>query len=441
MRHASLCASQRPVFQEDSMFQEDSTLLGLLSQAGAVSHFGCAVFPYCLIVWVSIAWTRSAAKHVRDARCMAGRLITNRAIIQVSGWIRPPVASAHAIPPSAASSLRPVAAPVCFLQCSYGGCFRAVRSGHLFVSRPTTGRRAKLFPDARCMAGRLITLITNRAIIQVSGWFRPRSAHDRFIGVQNNKRLALVFSHHAHQSSSKQANHSAACIRCQDLVHGARMAVSNTLRPVQAAPKRQAVLQSFRCPSWMWAPPGVAEPLPKVGMSRPSSWPSAAFMLGVHGAARVAWRVVRDVPVGLQAAVEANYAEINPVEETLRLAQAPFVVMIRKLLPLLPSQALQGRQVRLDLVLVGQSHGGVIAHSLAQSLESAGFVVRGIVAADTLGLPRQVEMSSPRFDPQALARHRSPYHWHLSSPKLNMMAPEVPRRSRAVASTPASVYI
>ena len=41
---------------------------------------------------------------------------------------------------------------------------------------------------------------------------------------------------------------------------------------------------------------------------------------------------------------------------------------------------------------------------LAQSLESAGFVVRGIVAADTLGLPRQVEMSSPRFDPQALAR-------------------------------------
>ena len=67
----------------------------------------------------------------------------------------------------------------------------------------------------------------------------------------------------------------------------------------------------------------------------------------------------------------------------------PFVVMIRHFLPLLPSQALQGRQVLLGLVLVGHSHGGVIAHTMAQSLESAGFLVRGIVAADTVGLPRK----------------------------------------------------
>ena len=52
----------------------------------------------------------------------------------------------------------------------------------------------------------------------------------------------------------------------------------------------------------------------------------------------------------------------------IRSAQVFFVVMIRKLLPLLPSQALQGRQVLLDLVLVGHSHG-------AQSLESAGFLL------------------------------------------------------------------
>ena len=556
MFHASMCASHRPVLQEDSR------LLALLSQAGAVSHFGCSVLPYGFIVWVSIASARSATKHVRDARCMAGRLITNRAIIQASGWIRPPVTSAHAIPPSAASSLRRVAAPVHLASpCASNGlsckktpgflgfsvrqvqfptlvvpccvvlpcCFvvrvrialtrsaakhvrdaRCMANGAIiqacgwirppvataraispsaaaslrpvaapvhhaspcasqrpvlhedFISTPsrllrfpsqagsvshfdctvllccsvvrvriaTARSPAKHVRDARCVAGRLIT---NRAIIQASGWICPRSAHDqrkcRALEGSIGKRLVLVFSHHAHQSSSKQANHSARCIRLQDLVHGARMAFSKILRPVQAAPKRHAVLRSFGCGSRMWAPPS-----PKVGMPRPSSWPSAAFMLGVQGAARVARSDFRDV--GFQAAVEANYVEIHPVEETLRSAQVPFVVMIRKLLPLLPSQALQGRQVLLDLVLAGHSHGGVIAHSMAQSLESAGFLVRGIVAVDTLGLPRKASL---RFDPQALERHRSPYHWHLSSPKVNMMAPEVPRRmSRVAECVPAS---
>ena len=681
MCHASLCASHRPVLKED-FISTPSRLLGLLSQAGAVFQFGCAVLRF--VVPVGIASARSAAKHVCDARCMAGRLLTNRAIIQVSAWIRPPVTSTRAITPSAASSVLPVAAPLCFsLQCSYGGCFRTVWSGHLFVSRPegkqslldlaiadsvsytcagrssqsspaAIGCDAKLDRNPRCMAGRLITnrfiiqtsgwirppvtstpaippsaasslrpvaapvcfslqhrcgkswwqgqlkgvvsrhlfvsrqegkqslvdyaitdsvrcrspyrcavsfsptaagcfstqvrewscaaglliktraiipvsgwirppfasaraglpaasslppatapvlfslqcscrgcfravrsghlfvsrpegkqslldlviadsvsyscagrpsqsspaaigcdaklvrnprcmagrLITNRAIIQASGLICPRSAHDQrkcralegFVGVQSGKRLALVFSRDAHQSSSKQANHSARCLRFQDLVHGARMAVSKTLRPVQAAPKRHAVLRSFRGTSRMWAPPGVEEPSPKVGMSRPSSWPSAAFMLRVRGAARV----VR-LDAELEPAVQANCVEVSPKEETLRSAQVPFVVMIRNFLPLLPSQALQGRQVLLGLVLVGHSHGGVIAHTMAQSLESAGFLVRGIVAADTVGLPRKAEMPIP-LDPPAIARHPSPYHWHLSSPKVNMMAPEVPWR-------------
>ena len=398
--------------------------------------------------------------QVREWSCAAGLLMKTRAIVSVSGWIRPPLASARACPP-AASSLPPATAPVFFsLQCSCRGCFRAVLSAHLFISRPegkqslldlaiadsvsyscagrssqsspaAIGCDAKLVRDPRCMAGRLIT---NRAIIQASGLICPRSAHDQrkcralegFVGVHSGKRLALVFPRHAHQSSSKQANHSARCVRCQDLVHGARMAVSNTLRPVKAAPKRHAVLRSFTGASRMWAPPGVEEPSPKVGMSRPASWPSATFMLRVRGAARAGSRDFRP-DAGLEAAVQANCVEVSPVEETLRSAQVPFVVMIRNLLPLLPSQALQGRQVLLDLVLVGHSHGGVIAHSMAQSLESAGFLVRGIVAADTTGLPRKAEMPIP-IDPPAIARHRSPYHWHLSSPNVNMMAPEVPWR-------------
>ena len=45
---------------------------------------------------------------------------TNGAV-QVSAWIRPPVTSTRAITPSAASSVLPIAAPLCFsLQCSYG---------------------------------------------------------------------------------------------------------------------------------------------------------------------------------------------------------------------------------------------------------------------------------------------------------------------------------
>ena len=130
------------------------------------------------------AATGHEAKHFRDARCMAPRLLTNRAIIQASGWIGPPVTSTPAIPPSAASSLRPVAVRMChaFLCTSQRPVLSilglaiadsvsyscAVRSSQFSPS--ATGYDAKLVRDARCTAGRLMT---NRAIIQASGWIRP----------------------------------------------------------------------------------------------------------------------------------------------------------------------------------------------------------------------------------------------------------------------------
>ena len=73
--------------------------------------------------------------QVREWSCAAGLLMKTRAIVSVSGWIRPPFASARASP-LAASSLPPATARVFFsVQRSYGGRFRAVRSGHLFVSK------------------------------------------------------------------------------------------------------------------------------------------------------------------------------------------------------------------------------------------------------------------------------------------------------------------
>ena len=248
--------------------------------------------------------------------------------------------------------------------------------------------------------------------------------------MHSGKLFVLVPSRHAHESSSKQVNHSVSCMRFPELVHGAGTAAWHCLRSVQAARQNYAVLQRSTCASRMWPPPVVAEPSPKkMGTPPPPSpTPSAACMLRVQGGARAAGSDFRP-DVGLEAAVEVNCVEVSPLEETLRQAQVPFILMIRNLLPLLPSQALlQGRRVLLNLVLVGHSHGGVIAHSMAQCLESAGFLVKGILAADTLALPRKAEMPLPRFDPQALARHRSPYHWHLSSPKVNVMAPEVPWR-------------
>ena len=154
------------------------------------------------------------AIHERHAGCMAGPaglLTTSRAVVLVAGWIRPQIASAYTMLPSAASSRRPGAAPACLacvsLQSRYGesswqGYLRRVRSQHLVVSRqgdthslldlaiaitmpctcavkfslPFAWRGAKHLRDASCMFG---PLTTSRAIVPVSGCICPlvSSAH------------------------------------------------------------------------------------------------------------------------------------------------------------------------------------------------------------------------------------------------------------------------
>ena len=430
---------------------------GQESKQSLVDHAIVDAIPHKCAVRSSPTAVGCFAMQIHESSCTAGLLTKSRALVPVWGWIRPPVASAHA-PPPAASSLPPAAAPVCLFLCRYRGCFRGVESSHLVVDKQggmqsfvdlaiadsvpyssavrsspvATG--SKLVCHASCVA---VMLANSRAIVRASGCI-PRAAHHQrkhkglegLIGVHSGKLFVLVPSRYAHESSSKQVNHSVSCMRFPELVYGAGTAAWHCLRSVQAARKNYAVLRSSTCASRMWPPPVVAEPSPKkMGTPPPPSpTPSAACMLRVQGGARAAGSDFRP-DVGLEAAVEVNCVEVSPLEETLRQAQVPFILMIRNLLPLLPSQALlQGRRVLLNLVLVGHSHGGVIAHSMAQCLESAGFLVKGILAADTLALPRKAEMPLPRFDPQALARHRSPYHWHLSSPKVNMMAPEVPWR-------------
>ena len=83
----------------------------------------------------------------------------------------------------------------------------------------------------------------------------------------------------------------------------------------------------------------------------------------------------------------------------------------------LPDASLQ----LLDLILVGHSYGGLIAHSLAQSLESMGFSVRGIVCLDTLNLPRSTDLPIAVIEPRGLFLQRTPYHWRLLSVEVNMM--------------------
>ena len=394
----------------------------------------------------------SFARRVGHPSSLSRLLTTSRAIVPLSGWIRSPFPVPGAIRP-AASSFGPVAAPVGFcIRCRCGesllqGYFGSVQSWHLSFSRqagthslldfaiadsvpyscaarfafaaPAPGYSAKHVRDA-CMAG----LTKGRAIVQVSGWIRPpfasvhtipsSLAHDErkqrrlagFIGVFVGVYQNVLAPGLAHKSSSERAKHSVSCMRFQEL------AISRALRPVHTRKKDQG-LRSFGSA----APPSMMGPL-SCSPSRPS--PSAACVLRLQGAVRSVFRP------DIEEAVEANCLVISPLEETLRQAQVPFMLMIRNLLPLPTSRALQGREVLLNLVLVGHSHGGVIGHSLAQCLESAGFLVKGIVAVDTLGLPRWTEMPLRHFDPQALARHLSPHHWQLTAPKLNMMAPEVP---------------
>ena len=381
-------------------------------------------------------------RHVRDAARMAGLLTTSTAIVLASSWIRSPVASASAVSPFAARLLQ-MSACFCFPynsgQRSLQGYFRSAWSWNLvssvqegthclldvaladalpcscavrFSHLTAESRASKTLRDASCMASRVVT--------HVSGWihpplasayvippFVPRAACDKckrqglegFIRLHHSKQLVPVVLRHAHECGSERMHHSASCMRFQERCM------------VLWLPFRVPCTRSRQLPS-----PMMGTPQP------PSPSPSAACLLRLQGALRSVFRP------DIEAAVEANCLEVSPVEETLRLAQVPFILMIRNLLPLLPSQALQDREVLLNLVMVGHSHGGVIAHSLAQRLEAVGLLVKGIVAVDTLALPRMTETPLPRFDPQALFRHLSPYHWQLTSSKVNMMAPEVPWR-------------
>ena len=409
--------------------------------------------PFCAAMTSSFFSAGLFGRHVRDAARMAGLLTTSTAIVLASSWIRSPVASASAVSPFAARLLQ-VSACFCFPynsgQRSLQGYFRSAWSWNLvssvqegthclldvaladalpcscavrFSHLTAESRASKTLRDASCMASRVVTHVWGwihppLASAYVIPPFVPRAACDKckrqglegFIRLHHSKQLVPVVLRHAHECGSEFRK----LHEISGAVHGAVVAISRSLHPVQAAPQKDAVPRSSGCSTL--PPPMMGTPQP------PSPSPSAACLLRLQGALRSVFRP------DIEAAVEANCLEVSPVEETLRLAQVPFILMIRNLLPLLPSQALQDREVLLNLVMVGHSHGGVIAHSLAQRLEAVGLLVKGIVAVDTLALPRMTETPLPRFDPQALFRHLSPYHWQLTSSKVNMMAPEVPWR-------------
>ena len=167
------------------------------------------------------------AKHLHVASCVPELLTTSRAIVQVSGWIRPPITSAHAICPSACSSLRPSIASVCFsLQCRYGesllhGYVSSERSGHPFhvlikmhvfldlamccgcavgSSFIATVSSASHDRDASCMVG---LLTTSRAVVLVSGWIRPQ--------------IASAYARHPSAASSLRPGAAPVCLACISL--------------------------------------------------------------------------------------------------------------------------------------------------------------------------------------------------------------------------------
>eukprot|EP00439_Symbiodinium_sp_Y106_P018011 s6245_g2.t1 len=364
---ASRCASsQEPVLQ-DGFRSMRSSLLGVLSQASAA--FGINLLPWtlrCCNCNVYLCPGRDVCKVCQ--RCVLHGWAAdhkNAIVVDMSSWMSSVLSGAPEISRSAASSLRPGTAPGnCACQCT--------------SQEPVLQRRF------RSIRFRLLGLL---------GQASAACGIDVF---------PCAFVVTSTLSSAGQAEPSS---KERD--------PSRSLRPVRVARKKDPVLRS----SGSVAPPSPMKSMPL----SPSPLPSAAWVLRLQGAVRSVFRP------DIEEAVEANCLVISPVDETLSQAQVPFILMIRHLFSLLPSHALQDREVLLNLVLVGHSHGGVVGHSLTQSLECAGFLVKGIVAVDTLGLPRWSGMPLPRFDPQGLIRNLSPYHWQLTAPTVNMMAPEVPR--------------
>ncbi|CAE7307146.1 unnamed protein product [Symbiodinium natans] len=159
---------------------------------------------------------------------------------------------------------------------------------------------------------------------------------------------------------------------------------------------------------------GVSSQISLPGVRRPS--PTAPYILILAGAARVV-----DKATNLVKAVAASYLGMEPVEELLMFGQMPSVLFCRAVLQLPTWQAAWDTSTQvLDLLLVGHSHGGLMAHDVAQRLESTGFAVRGVMALDTLHVPRWT--GDAEMEPKALLKNRAPDHWQLLSLEVNMMA-------------------
>ena len=126
-----------------------------------------------------------------------------------------------------------------------------------------------------------------------------------------------------------------------------------------------------------------------------------------------------------------NTCYVHPVEDAL--LTAAFSLCLLKLVQWMNVGALKRAQPSqqwscpLETVLVAHSFGALIAYSLAQQLETYGFLVPAIIALDTRsGAPRQ---TFSQLQPVALSQNRAPFHFHLETAKAAYMAPHAPRFS------------
>ena len=228
--------------------------------------------------------TGPSAKTVRDASCMSGPLTTGRATVPVSGWIRPPVSSAHAIRSSAPSSHRSSTAPVCLsAQCRDGesllhGFFRSERSCNFF------GIELKQMPVFLDLAIRYGYVVRSRFVAAASSANRERGA-------------GCVRSRSVRTGPSAKTVRDASCKSGPLTAGRAAVPVSGwvrpTLRRVQAA-MRDAVIRSSGGARWTWASPDMTEPSLLVGMLQPPSPapspPAGHSMRRLQGGSRIAFR-------------------------------------------------------------------------------------------------------------------------------------------------------
>ena len=218
----------------------------------------------------------SGVLYACAASCMSGPLTTSRAIVQVSVGICP-IASPHAIRPSAPSSLQPSTASACLSwQCRYEGsrlrgylrdvlsqrlfvswqgskhslvdlaiasgvpCTCAVRSGFLSARYAATHLRV-----ARCVPG---LLTASRAIVPVSGRIRPKTASAYAIRASESALRVgaapvwIALQCRYRESVSRQEG--SHVFLFQELLLAAGVDLLRSLHRVQAA-KRDVVIQSW----------------------------------------------------------------------------------------------------------------------------------------------------------------------------------------------------